>query len=77
MVKTKENFDACVTWEKEHSAEANIKFPHGYYYMQAAIQEFHKTLLAQSCQYIRPSPLICNSNQWTDFYVMATLATME
>ena len=45
--------------------------------MQAAIQEFHKTLLAQSCHYIRPSPLICNSNQGTDFYVMATLATME
>ena len=33
----------------------SVKFPHGYYYMQAAIQVFHESLLAQSCYYIRQS----------------------
>ena len=51
-VKTKENSDACVGWEKEYPAETSVKFPHGYYDMQAAIQIFHETLLAQSCDYI-------------------------
>ena len=62
-VKTKENSDACVAWEKEHPAETYVKFPHRYYDMQVAIQMFHETLLAPSCHYIRPSPLICSSNK--------------
>ena len=62
-VKTKEKSGACVAWEKEHPAKTSVKFPHGYYDMQAAIQMFHQTLLAHSCHYIRPTPLICTSNK--------------
>ena len=48
---------------KGHPAEASVAFPHGYYDMQAAIQMFFETLLAQSCHYIRPTPLVCSSNK--------------
>ena len=47
----------------KHFAETSVEFPHGYYDMQAVIQMFQETLLAQSCHYIRPSPLIYNSNK--------------
>ena len=40
--------------EKEHPAETSVKFSHGYYDMQAAIQMFHRTLLTQNWHYIRP-----------------------
>ena len=62
-MKTKENSDSCVVWKRKHPAETSVKFPHGYYGMQAAIQMFHETVLAQICHYIRPSPLICSSNK--------------
>ena len=34
-------------WEREYPAETSIKFPHGYYYMQAAIEVFEETLSTQ------------------------------
>ena len=57
-VKTNKNSDARVAWEKEDPTETSVKFPHGYYDMQATIQMFHETLLAPSFHYIRPTPLI-------------------
>lgn len=72
-MKFKENSNICGTMEKEHLAEMRIKFPHGCYDLQAAIQVFHETLLTESCHYVRSSLFICNSNQRTSFCILTTL----
>ena len=36
-LKTNENTDVCVGWEKEYTDETSVKFPRGYYDTQAAI----------------------------------------
>ena len=54
----------------EHPAGTRVKFPHEYYDIQAAIQMFHETPLAQSCHYIRHSSLICTSNEKTFYFLV-------
>ena len=53
-----------VLHEKRNILLIQVKPSHRHYYMQAVIQLFLKTPLAQNDHYIKPSQLlICSSNQ--------------